>query len=66
MTKLEKGSVLWLVAGIIFILVSIRDILFVGASNKSGMLISFELIAGICLILLALIQWRKQKPKKAA
>jgi hypothetical protein len=66
MTKLDRGSMLWLLAGIIFLSISIRDIFFEAASNKSGMIISFEVIAGICLVLLALIQWRRNRTNKAA
>ncbi len=66
MIKPEKQFLLWLVAGIIFLAVSIHDIFFAGSMNKSGMIIALEVIGGFCFILLALIQWRKYKNEKVA
>lgn len=66
MIKLQSQMYLWAIAGMIFILVSIRDIFFAGVSDKSSLIISFEVIAGLCFTLLAIIQWRKSKNQKAA
>lgn len=66
MDKVKKQSLLWLIAGIIFISVSIHDIFFGGAPNKSGIMIALEVIAGFCCTLNALRQWRKYEIKKAA
>ncbi len=66
MLKLQKQAYLWFTAGVIFLFISIRDIFFVGASDNSGLIIFFEVIAGLCFCLLALIQWRKSKNQKAA
>lgn len=65
MNKLEKESLLWLVAGLIFLAVSIHDIFFPGATNKPGIIIALEIIGGFCFILLALMRWRKYKNEKA-
>jgi len=64
MSKLQKQSLLWLAAGIIFLAVSVHDIFFPGGANKPGIIVGLEVIGGFCFILLALIQWRKHRNEK--
>ena len=62
MNKEQKKFVFWLAtAGFLFLIVSIHDVFFPEKSNKSALMIVFEILAAVCFILNSLIQWRKYR-----
>jgi uncharacterized membrane protein len=67
MNKEQKKFVLWLaVAGFLFLVVSIHDVFFPETSNKSALMIFFEIVAAVCFFLNSLIQWRKHRKNELA
>ena len=66
MSKEKKAMILWLIAGLIFLIVCMRDLYDPGSSNKSPILIMFEGMAGIASFVNALVYRRKYLSKKAA
>jgi hypothetical protein len=62
MKRERKQFLIWTsIAGVLFLMVGVHDLLFLTTSNKSGYIIALELIAGILFLLNALLQWRKYR-----
>lgn len=58
----RKQFIIWMViAGIIFIIISIHDLFFLKDFNKSNFLIGLEIVAGLLFLLNAFVQWKKSK-----
>ena len=66
MSKEKKAMIVWIVIGIIFLSVCLRDFYNYGSSHKSLLIIIFEGVAGIASFLNALNFRRKSLSKKAA
>ena len=67
MNQERKQFLVWTtIAGVLFLIVGGHDVFFVATNDKSGVVIALEVVAGICFLLNALLQWRKYRKSGAA
>ena len=62
MDREKKQFLMWItIAGVLFMIVGVHDLFFLTTINKSEFLIILEIVAGLCFLLNALMQWRKYR-----
>lgn len=62
MNQERRRLIVWTtIAGVLFMTVAVHDLYFLNSIDKSKFLIILETVAGICFLLNAGLQWKKQR-----
>ena len=60
MNSEKRQFLIWIfIAGILFLIVGIHDLIYLSTAQKSGFMIALEFVAGGCFLLNTVLQWRR-------